>query len=160
MDRLPFRPDRAGFRTRGRRLLLLEALAMLLLARVLVFLVPLRWVTPWLGRRMHETPQDDPGPRAIGVRDCLRAVADGLPWEPRCLERAVAGHLMLRRRGLSCTLYLGVNLEEGSLQAHAWLRCGSLAMSGQSEAAAYRTICCFGWAPGGGRGGLRPNRGA
>lgn len=135
------------FRTRGRRLLLLEALAMLVLGRLLVFAVPFRWVAPWLGRRMHETPEGEAGPRAVGVRDSLRAVASALPWEARCLERALAGHLMLRRRGLPSTLYLGVSRDGDELRAHAWLRCGSLDVCGSAEAEAYRTICCFGWPP-------------
>lgn len=119
----------------------------LVAARILVFWVPFRWVAPRLGRRMHETPQVDPGARAVGVRDAIRLVADSLPWEARCLERSVAGHLMLRRRGLACTLYLGLQLEGGSLQAHAWLRCGTLDVNGMAQAAAYREVCCFGWSP-------------
>jgi len=52
---------------------------------------------------------------------------------------------MLRRRRLVSTLYLGVAKDEnGSLSAHAWLRCGRRILTGDSGAEQFKIISSFG----------------
>src|SRR5437016_10365838 len=60
-----------------------------------------------------------------GVQTCaLPIFAAKLPWTSSCLVRAMAARHLLHRRGLPCTLYLGVNRDQPPLRAHAWLRSG------------------------------------
>ncbi|GBF33820.1 hypothetical protein DCCM_2931 [Desulfocucumis palustris] len=61
----------------------------------------------------------------------VETVSRYTPWESKCLVQAIVGKIMLRRRGINNTLYLGVGRDEGkSLVAHAWLRCGEMIITG------------------------------
>lgn len=55
-------------------------------------------------------------------------------WETKCLVRAIAAMKMLENRKISSTLYLGTAKDTaGKLIAHAWLRSGSLYVTGAEE---------------------------
>lgn len=61
----------------------------------------------------------------------IRVISAHTFWRNNCLVQAYAGKLMLNRRNLSNTLYIGVGKdEEGKMIAHAWLRCGSTFVTG------------------------------
>ena len=106
-----------------------EAMAWLVLARLLVARVAFgRW-RPWLGTPI--APQaGDPrlqldanlAPRRL-ARAVTRACAR-LPCETRCLARAMALHWMLRRRALGGVLHIGVlpgHTRGGLDDLHAWI---------------------------------------
>jgi hypothetical protein len=82
-----------------------------------------------------------PGPvlaraRAMAVR--TRRVAEALPWHSTCLAQAVAGRLLLARRGIrGGAIRFGVRKADGDLQAHAWLILGGTILMGGEEAGAY-----------------------
>ena len=42
-----------------------------------------------------------------------------------CLSRAVAGWIMLRRRGVRASVRVGARRDAAGVLAHAWLQCGS-----------------------------------
>ena len=127
----------------------------LMTAEVLVFLirshVDLRRVAfsrlePRLGDRMRETSRQLSGSEeavARQVRLVVRVVADRLPWTSTCLVRAMAARAMLARRRLPCTLYLGLRAPALSLEAHAWLRAGSIAVTGGGESRAFHPVAWF-----------------
>jgi hypothetical protein len=46
-----------------------------------------------------------------------------LPVEPTCLRESLVLFALLRRRGASPTLCLGVSREGAALSAHAWIEC-------------------------------------
>lgn len=49
-----------------------------------------------------------------------------LPWRADCLVQALAGQAMLLRRGTASTIAVGTARHpDSSLEAHAWLLCGS-----------------------------------
>lgn len=54
------------------------------------------------------------------VGHSVTAVAWRLPWRPTCLRQALAVQRMLRRRGISARLHLGVASANVST-AHAWV---------------------------------------
>ena len=98
----------------GRRALVLEAMAMLGLARAWLILSPFRNVARTLG---SPTPTDAPqlqlesGPRLAAARDIRWAIAlaaSRVPFRAVCLQQAVAAKLMLRRRGIPATVRFGL----------------------------------------------------
>ncbi len=107
---------------------------MLGLVRVAVAAAPFRTLARFFGKQHAETgselaPDDLRRVRRIG--QLLRASADAVPWECKCLTQSVAGRLMLVRRRIPSTLYLGVRSgADGAFEAHAWLRCGSYFVTG------------------------------
>ena len=107
----------------------LEAMAWLILARLLIARVPFgRW-RRWLGTPVVP-PTDDPRLHLdanLAQRRLARAVeraARRLPGESRCLARAMALHWMLRRRAMGGLLHIGVlpGSDRGDLDdLHAWV---------------------------------------
>lgn len=143
--RLRRRPARAW-------VLLAEALAHLVWARVLVTAVPFRRLSPRLGERGVETPAQVPEEARPALREvewAVQAIARHVPLGFVCLPQAIAAKWMLRRRGWPSTLYLGVASSGGRAQmpAHAWLRVGSKIITGAAEAPGYVIVLTLGDAP-------------
>jgi hypothetical protein len=56
----------------------------------------------------------------------------------------VAAKILLRRSGIASTLYLGAAFKARStLEAHAWLRCGPLYVTGGAGHLRYGTVASF-----------------
>jgi len=131
------------------RLLLLEALVVLGLARGAVLLVPFRRIAWWLGGPNTETaPECDAAQQAVVRRVgwAIRRVAPHTPWRSSCLAQAIAGKHMLQRRGVCSTLYLGVDREGGVMRAHAWLRAGAATVTGGGAEQPFVRLASFGGA--------------
>lgn len=122
-----------------------EAIAALIVARIVIATVPLaRWRRA-LGRRVNVAALPDPAvasaplPANLAARRLARAVGRGaarLPGESRCLARALALHAMLRRRQMAATLLIGVQprSERGSLDdLHAWVLSRGETLIGMSD---------------------------
>ncbi|HEX9079146.1 MAG TPA: lasso peptide biosynthesis B2 protein [Desulfuromonadaceae bacterium] len=136
-------------RSRVERQLLLEAFALLGVARLLVLTIPFRWLTGSLGKRMNESgtqiaESDMDLARLIG--QAIRSAANNTPWKSVCLPQAVAGQWMLKRRRIPATLYLGVAKDDAKtekLAAHAWLRCGEIVLTGASGHRQFTVVATF-----------------
>jgi len=111
------------------RLALAEAAMLLGLTRAMVLAVPFRIYSRLLGRHMAEAARMDTPAHAGAITRVKWAVATmgrHLPWECNCMNSSITGMLMLRRRGIPCTMYLGVVRESPEkIKAHAWLRAGT-----------------------------------
>lgn len=129
------------------RLLLLEALAWLTLAKILIHGIPFRWLAPRLGRQMAQSPEavgDSDRALARRVGWAVEAVARHSPIRFACFPQAIAAKWMLRRRGLPSTLHLGAKVEEKDrLAAHAWLRVGDRILTGREQSRRHKTIITF-----------------
>lgn len=132
---------------------LIEAALCLALVRAAILAVRFPSLSRHLGARMREsTHDDDEAKRPVlrRIRWAIGAVSRRAPWRCMCLEQAIAAKLMLRRRGIESTLYLGVARHEGeTIQAHAWLRSGSVYVVGGETRSLYTIVSTFaGSAPG------------
>jgi hypothetical protein len=122
-----------------RRRLLLEAAVSLVRARLDILFVPF----PRMARRwgaLHE-----PGPLAsVSEQEAAtaREVAWAIDWAARllpfrlvCLPRAVAAWHMLARRQIGCRIHFGAQRIAGekSLRTHAWVKAGSIEVTGVPE---------------------------
>ena len=58
-----------------------------------------------------------------------------VPMEPNCLLDSLAAAAVLRAKGYSVPLSIGVKMEDGAFRAHAWL-----ADSAQASAAGFREL--------------------
>ncbi len=140
-------------RTGPDRRLLLEAMFWLACARITVLTLPFRWTTRLLAMKpMGETEPAqtswDPVSLAFAPRArwALRVAAARTPWKSNCLTKAVAGAGMLRLRQIASTLALGVTKTTsncGGLQAHAWLSCGGIILTGGSGHKQYSVVAAF-----------------
>ena len=61
----------------------------------------------------------------------ISVVSRFTPWQSKCFVQGLTGQIMLRKRKISSTLYLGVAKDrEKKLVAHAWLRSGTTIVTG------------------------------
>lgn len=137
-----------------------EALLYLWRARLLLFFYPFSKLAPRLGEVMQESPVQ-PQPACFElvkqVQRSLKRASRLVPGKSLCLVQAFAGKMMLSRRAISCTIYLGLIKSEDPapsssgqsldslLSAHAWLRSGDTVVSGGDKVnlSAYTVISMF-----------------
>ncbi len=128
--------------------MLAEAAAWLCAAQAAIRLVPFRWLAPWLGVQHGPADANETERARHGVERraslAIGTASRHLPWRPTCLARATAAKAMLRVRGVSSTLYLGVARDgEVGLRAHAWLTARGDVLTGGDEARGYEVISSF-----------------
>ena len=62
----------------------------------------------------------------------VNRITERLPWDQKCFVRALTLRKLLLEEKISCTIYMGVQKEDGKMKAHAWLRSGKLFLTGGS----------------------------
>ena len=133
--------------SQGRRGHLGEALVALAIARVAMAVLPFRRIAAWLGTPGVESPPVAPAEDIRVAQEIGWAVGilgSRVPWDGRCLARALAATGMLRRRGLESTVIFGACQNESSgFDAHAWLRLGPFIVTGEPEHERFRTLTTF-----------------
>lgn len=113
--------------------LLIEAFFFLARGRYLK-LLPFKKVAPTLGEESLETPpvitsQDEKVIKDVSF--AVQTMSRYTLWESACLVQAIAATRMLNRRNIETTLYLGIARDtKGIMHAHAWVRSGSLYVTG------------------------------
>jgi hypothetical protein len=125
--------------------LLGETLFCLTKARVLVRVLPFPALAKRLGEHMAETLKTDhpaQQPFLTSLTWTVGALSRRLPWRCQCLEQALAAMMLLRRRSIPHTLYLGARLQQGRLEAHAWVRCGGRLVTGD-HGKVFPVVSCF-----------------
>jgi hypothetical protein len=106
-----------------RRVYLREAAVSLFVARIAVRVVPAARIFAWANRpppRIRRFAADE----MDWVLWAIDAAAAKFRTETLCLPRALATHSMLRRRGITSRVCLGVAREQDVLAAHAWVEVG------------------------------------
>jgi hypothetical protein len=125
------------------RSLILEAIVMLGVARVVVVIMPFRWIAAWLER----APKSDGHNDALvsRVRRAVVIAARNVPWNAVCLPQAMAAKIVLARHGCGSALHLGANFNgQGKLVAHAWLVSGGEIVVGAAGADSVMPLARFG----------------
>jgi len=132
--------------TWAERALALEALGWLAAMRLAVRLTRFQRIVNWLGLEPGETAGETAAAIAEQVGWAVRGTAAHTPWESACLVQALAAARMLQRRRVASTLYLGAARNPArreELHAHAWLRCGDLVLTGESESRNFPVVAKF-----------------
>jgi len=132
------------------RWLLAEAMVSLGLARLSILTLPFRWlVASEAGRytRNSATGAALEGQQIVHarrVRWAIGVAAGHTPWQSNCLAQALAARGMLKWRRTPSTLHLGVRKDDGGqLEAHAWLRCDNMAVTGGRGQEHYAVLGTF-----------------
>lgn len=129
------------------RLLLLETAVLVSLAELALHLLPFRWLVHLAGTLRGETPAIEQPQHLAQVRRirwAVQAAARHMPWECRCLAQALVGQVLLAQHGIAGTLYLGVQRDaHGAPSAHAWLRSGTMYVTGGRGHCYFQVIATF-----------------
>jgi hypothetical protein len=131
-----------------------QALALLVAATAAQRWVPMqRWSriigvprpTPeeWRGRRVVAVRQGSGSVTERTVAASVRRASRALPWEPTCLAQATAAQIMLRRRGTSGVLVIGLRAGDDQWDAHAWLLGTRGALTGGPAATGFTPTTVF-----------------
>ncbi|WP_270942321.1 lasso peptide biosynthesis B2 protein [Romboutsia lituseburensis] len=127
------------------KLLFIEAFFLTGLMRAKILKVPFNKLKEELGTYNTESVDDvvlDDYKKAKIVRDVVVTISKFTPWESLCLVQAMTVQRMLKKRGISTTIYLGVNKENKNMVAHAWIRCGKMFVTG-GDGSGYATVAKF-----------------
>lgn len=127
------------------KLLFIEAFFLTGLMRAKILKVPFNKLKKELGTYNTESADDvvlDDYKIAKIVRDVVVTISKFTPWESLCLVQAMTVQRMLKKRGISTTIYLGVNKENKNMVAHAWIRCGKMFVTG-GNGSGYATVAKF-----------------
>jgi len=136
-----------------RRALIAEAAVWLLAARLALVFVPF----PRLARRMGAfvPPSDarvasaaapttpDQAQIARQVSWAVRRAAAHVPFKAVCLPQAMAGQIMLKRRGVASAMHFGAAKRPDKLDAHAWLDAAGVKVTGYPVGPGFTEIACF-----------------
>jgi len=127
-----------------------EAVLCLAVARVAVLALPFRVIQRVAGARALASPGRgrEPAEALHRISWAISAASRRVPWRSMCLEQALAGLVMLGRRRIPGTLYIGVRHEGHgtvrSVQAHAWLRSGSTYVTGDRDGDSFAVLSRIG----------------
>lgn len=127
------------------KLLFVEAFFLTGLMRAKILKVPFNKLKEELGTYNTESVDDvviDDYKKAKIVRYVVVTISKFTPWESLCLVQAMTVQRMLKKRGISTTIYLGVNKENQNMVAHAWIRCGKMFVTG-GDGSGYATVAKF-----------------
>lgn len=127
---------------------LFEALYLTAFFKIVIFILPFKTYKRYFGMHNMETSYEIDNSEYKTIRRIswvVSTISKYTPWESKCLVQAMTAQKMLRRRCLYSTLYLGVgkNDEGNNLQAHAWLRSGSIIVTGGQNMEKFNEVAHF-----------------
>ena len=97
-----------------------------------VFFIKPKYLLKYWGTEGQESPENEAPWKyryAINVSKVVDRICSKTAWESKCLVRALTARKLLKKKGISSTLYLGCGMENDKMIAHA-LRCGKLYVTG------------------------------
>lgn len=128
--------------------LVVQATFVLGASRLAIRLLPYSRLERIMGERSTEsaatvTPTELQ--RARRVAWAIRRVSSHTPWKSNCFPQALTAKILLRRRGIESTLYLGAAFKSGGegLRAHAWSRCGRFYLTGGNSASQFGAVISY-----------------
>jgi hypothetical protein len=104
-----------------RRILLLQAFLLILLASAAVRLGGLRGGAALLASRRGARCCGDARAEARAIAEIVALAARHTPFRTTCLPRSLALRCLLQRRGIESELRIGVRKSADALEAHAWI---------------------------------------
>lgn len=118
----------------GEQRLLLEVFFLSGITRFAILFLSFNKLVAFVGKYKEESSDSVRNIDEITINKIRWAISIACrftPWESKCFVQAFIGQIMLKKRKISSTLYLGVAKDkEKKLLAHAWLRSGTIIVTG------------------------------
>lgn len=126
----------------------MEIFILLAFFRFMILFLPFKHLAPFLGEQNHSNMEQELPKEWNWVRAMARYIermSEIVPWKSECLVQAATGKLLLRRKNIGCTVFLGVKKgkENKELKAHAWLKVGPEIILGGENAHQYVVVSTF-----------------
>lgn len=108
---------------------------------------PFKRVMGWLGKHSTETASEANADTLLlrnHVKGALILCNKYTFWRTECYTLSLTGKLLLKRRNIKSTLYIGFQKEEtGKIKGHAWLRANDTYISGYRESIGFTVQSFF-----------------
>ena len=114
--------------------------------RAFILFVPFNKLRKRMGKHKKESAEKetrDVYKSASHISWVVTLISSKTPWESKCLVQALTAQRMLKSKGISTTIYLGVRKEGNEMKAHAWLRCGEYYVTGGAIREQYTVVAKF-----------------
>lgn len=130
------------------RYLVLSLISWLLIGKILGRILPFRKIANLLGNQGITHCQEPTLTQQIKLKKILRVfrkITRHIPIHFSCLEQAFAFVQIIKKYKLPYLLYFGVNKDDNQqIIAHAWLKSGSINLTGCENADDFKLITTFG----------------
>lgn len=127
--------------------LFLQIYILLGLTRFAILTVPFAKMSVYYGQRMVESPPEANPEHLKTARKigwAIRKMSAYTPWKSNCYPQALTAKYLLQRRGIQTTLYFGAAFKTSKeMEAHAWVRCGQLFVTGGPGHQSFGTCAYF-----------------
>lgn len=124
----------------------LEIFTTLLLAKFILILFPFKKISAYFYSKESATSdlslEDKKNIKFL--RKKIIQLSKKFPFEMTCYPQAIAGKIILNRRNLKSTLYIGIKKNEtGEFEGHAWVRCSGLNVTGKQGYKDFKVITSY-----------------
>lgn len=127
--------------------LFLKAVFISAVVRATLLFLPFKKVLSWLGEPNKETAQDTTAAYtayAHKVKTALWLCNKYTPWKTECYVQALTARILLRRKGVPSTIYIGFRKNsDNQYEGHAWLRTGGIIVTGNKKLSAFHVHSFF-----------------
>ena len=114
------------------------------LAKMAVWWLPSKYILAWASRPLRRINRFVDGAEIASVSAAVDWMGAQSRLNAACLPRALAAQAMLRRRGVTTRLVLGVKRDAAGLAAHAWIELGETIVVGGAHAPTFTRVAEFG----------------
>lgn len=129
------------------KLVIIKTYLLMGFVRFLILFIPFKRVASIMGKPMSESPEEVEPSMLITAKKIawyVKKLSQYTFWESKCLVQALTTLILLKRRKIPCTLYLGMAKDENNkISAHAWLRCGNEVVTGAYERSGFSMVAYF-----------------
>jgi len=147
--RRPGEVARAFARRGSRKLMMMRIYVLLVVMRGVIRAFSLQRISARLGAPMAETPtagvSDEQLRYARSVGRAIDKAAPRTPTNSNCYPQALTAWWLLHRKRIPTTFYYGAAFDEDgtALEAHVWLRCGPLVVTGGRQRRRFAPLTWF-----------------
>ena len=121
--------------------IVVRSYVLMVVARAVITLFPLRMITRHLGVEVQVSEADREPPLAVTpeqlryarrVSWSIRKASPHTPTNSNCYPQALAARFLLHRKRIPSTTYYGAafDAERAGLETHVWIRCGTYIVPG------------------------------
>lgn len=118
------------------------------IVRLTILIVPFSIIRRHLGKYNIQSDKEviekENYQLAHKVQRLVTATARYTPWQSKCLVQAIVAQHLLKKYHLGTTIYFGIAKDEsGKILAHAWLRYGSMVVTGGGAVEYFKMVACY-----------------
>lgn len=129
------------------KLLFFFAVLVSAVSRFALSFVPFKKIRPYLGTPGVESVVDSNIEHTAYLKKLKTALTlckKYTPWKTECYTMALTGKIILNRKKLISTIYIGFRKDvTNEYEGHAWLRCGTIILTGNNNIASYQVQSFF-----------------